>query len=170
VAEEQGAAGGESGSPAGLRREDVATWLQGPRGAQPDAYGAPGERLGLPLVGPGSVASWGRRLVAIFVDWAAALLVAGVTSGHAYGSPTYQTDTLVVFALEVLLLTTLMGASFGQRLLGLRVIRVDGRRLGPVAVVVRTLLLCLAFPALIWDRDRRGLHDKAAGSVVVNAR
>jgi uncharacterized RDD family membrane protein YckC len=163
-------AGDERPSRTGLGREDVATWLQGPRGAQPDVYGAPGDRLGLPLVGPGSVASWGRRLAAIFVDWAAALLVAGAVSGRAYGSPAYRLDTLVVFGVEVFVLTAFVGASFGQRLLGLRVVSVDGRRLGIIAALVRTLLLCLAFPALIWDRDRRGLHDKAARSVVVNAR
>jgi uncharacterized RDD family membrane protein YckC len=113
------------------------------------------------------VASWGRRLAAIFVDWAAALLIAGLASGHAYGSPAYRTDTLLIFGLEVFVLTTFIGASFGQRLLGLRVVRVDGRRLGPTGALVRTALLCLAFPALIWDRDRRGLHDRAARSVVV---
>jgi hypothetical protein len=32
---------------------------------------------------------------------------------------------------------------------------------------VRTLLLVLVVPALIWDRDYRGLHDRAANSVVV---
>jgi uncharacterized RDD family membrane protein YckC len=35
---------------------------------------------------------------------------------------------------------------------------------------VRTVLLCLVIPAFIWDRDGRGLHDKAAGTVVVRAR
>jgi uncharacterized RDD family membrane protein YckC len=25
-------------------------------------------------------------------------------------------------------------------------------------------------PALIWDRDGRGLHDRAAGTVLVHAR
>jgi hypothetical protein len=34
-------------------------------------------------------------------------------------------------------------------------------------VAVRTVLLCLAVPALIWDRDQRGLHDKAAQTVLV---
>jgi uncharacterized RDD family membrane protein YckC len=158
----------EPASRTGLGREDVASWLQGPRGAQPDAYGVPGERLGLPARGPGSVASWGRRLLALSIDWLAALLIAGLASGHAYGSSAYRIDTLVIFALEVFVLTAFIGASFGQRLLRIRVVRVDGRRLGPVAALIRTVLLSLAFPALIWDRDRRGLHDKAARSVVVN--
>ena len=48
-------------------------------------------------------------------------------------------------------------------------VRLDGRPLGLVGVFVRTLLLCLLVPALIWDRDGRGLHDKAVGSVLVRA-
>jgi hypothetical protein len=35
--------------------------------------------------------------------------------------------------------------------------------------VVRFVLLCLLVPALVTDRDGRGLHDKAARSVVVRA-
>src|SRR3712207_9567157 len=37
-----------------------------------------GQRLGLPEDGPGSVASWGRRIVALFIDWIASPLVAAV--------------------------------------------------------------------------------------------
>jgi uncharacterized RDD family membrane protein YckC len=154
----------------GIGREDLASWLEGPRGAHPEAYGLPGERLGLPTAGPGSVAGWGRRFLAIFLDWGAAMLIAGLVSGHAYGSSAYRLDTLLIFGAEVAVLTAVAGASFGQRLTGLRVVQVNGRRLMPVPVLVRTVLLCLAFPALIWDRDRRGLHDKAARSVAVNAR
>jgi hypothetical protein len=32
---------------------------------------------------------------------------------------------------------------------------------------VRTVLLCLAIPAFIWDRDQRGLHDRVAGTMLV---
>jgi uncharacterized RDD family membrane protein YckC len=32
---------------------------------------------------------------------------------------------------------------------------------------VRTALLCLVIPAVVWDADGRGLHDKAAGTVIV---
>jgi hypothetical protein len=32
---------------------------------------------------------------------------------------------------------------------------------------VRTVLLCLLIPAFITDRDQRGLHDRAAGTVLV---
>jgi hypothetical protein len=49
-------------------------------------------------------------------------------------------------------------------------VRLDGRPLGVVRAALRTVLLLLLVPALIWDRDGRGLHDKAADSVVVVAR
>ena len=46
----------------------------------------------------------------------------------------------------------------------------DPRRLGrPWRPLVRTLLLCLAIPALVWDRDQRGLHDRIAGTVLIRA-
>jgi uncharacterized RDD family membrane protein YckC len=36
-----------------------------------------------------------------------------------------------------------------------------------VAAAIRTALLCLAVPALIFDSDSRGLHDRVAGTVLV---
>jgi uncharacterized RDD family membrane protein YckC len=78
--------------------------------------------------------------------------------------------TIVVFAVEVFLLTWTGGGSAGQRLRGLRVIRLDGRPPGLARSALRTALLVLLIPAVIWDQDGRGLHDKAAGTVVVRAR
>jgi uncharacterized RDD family membrane protein YckC len=48
------------------------------------------------------------------------------------------------------------------------VVRLDGRPVGLLWSLVRTLLLVLVIPALVWDRDYRGLHDRAAGTVVIN--
>lgn len=133
-----------------------------------------GERLGLPPSGPGSVAPFGRRLLAILIDWFASLLVVrlafpSLVPGDAGGSGDYGLATLAVFTLEVAVLTSVSGASFGQRIMGICVRRVDGSRLPVPDSIVRTLLLALAVPALIWDRDARGLHDKAAASVCVVA-
>ena len=55
----------------------------------------------------------------------------------------------------------------GQRILGLGLMSVNGRPASVVQVAIRSLLPCLAIPALIWDRDGRGLHDKAANTVLV---
>ncbi len=146
-----------------VERRDVATWLEGPGGRR----GAPGQyagaRLGLPEHGPGSLASVGRRIVAYLIDSVACALI-------AYGLLRDQQLTLLVFVVEVMALTWLAGGSAGQLAYGLRVIRLDGRPTGLPRAALRTLLLCLLIPALIWDRDGRGLHDKAAGTVVVRAR
>lgn len=109
----------------------------------------------------GSVARAGRRVVAIAVDWAVSLLISGGLLG---GDPWW---TLTVFGLMQVLLVGTASASIGHRLLGLRVVRVDGGWAGPVRALVRAALLCLAVPALIWDSDQRGLHDQAAGTVLV---
>ena len=114
--------------------------------------------------GPGSVAGFGARIVAYLIDSAACALI-------AYGLLRDQQWTLVVFAVEVLVLTGLAGGSAGQLASGLRVVRLDAA--GPVGLgrsALRTILLVLLIPALIWDRDGRGLHDRAVGTVVVRSR
>jgi hypothetical protein len=39
----------------------------------------------------------------------------------------------------------------------------------PWRAVVRTALLLILIPALIVDRDGRGLHDRLTDTVVINA-
>ena len=148
-----------------LGRRAIGSWLGGASSINPN-LGYPGERLGLPPIGPGSVAGMGRRLAAISIDWFMSLLVAFVFT-HRWGG----LWPLSVFYGEVLVLTALQGASAGQRLLRLRVVRVGDRGRVPfLAVVVRCVLLFLVAPATIYDRDGRGLHDRAAGTVVIRDR
>ncbi|CAB4916635.1 unannotated protein [freshwater metagenome] len=111
-------------------------------------------------------AGLGRRLGALCIDWGASLLVVQVLFGrtYAYGSTESSLITGLVFIAEVAVLTSLMGGSFGQVLLGVRVVRTDGSRLWPLRVLGRTLLLFLVIPAVIMDSDGRGLHDKAVDS------
>ena len=130
-----------------------------------------GKRLGLPGTGPGALASVGRRIAALVIDWVAANLVA-LAIGHGrwvYGSHNQGYAALGVFALEVFVLTWLAGASFGQRVVGIRVVSLDGGRVGVLRALARTILICLAIPPLIWDRDGRGLHDRAVLTAVVNS-
>jgi uncharacterized RDD family membrane protein YckC len=72
-----------------------------------------------------------------------------------------------VFGVEVWLLTALTGFTVGKRLTGIRVIRLDGRPVGLWWSLVRTVLLLTVIPPLVYDRDLRGLHDKAANTAVV---
>jgi len=149
-------------------RRDVASWLEGPR-ARTQAPGEyPGQDLGMPPSGPGSIARFGRRLVAICIDWALCQLIAVFVFRAELGQGGAGSFApLAVFAVENLLLLPTLGATVGQRLLGIVIMTVDRRRISVVQATLRTLLLCLAVPALIWDRDSRGLHDKAAATVLV---
>jgi uncharacterized RDD family membrane protein YckC len=146
-----------------VSRRDVGSWLEPRRPASgaPAAY--PGERLGRPADGPRSLGSFGRRLVALVVDWIVALLVAGwLLRSAGLG----QFAPLLVLLVENVLLVGTAGATLGHRLLGMRVETVQGRAPGLVKALVRSVLLCLAIPPLVWDADQRGLHDRWAGTLV----
>ncbi|MEO3752237.1 RDD family protein [Streptomyces sp. B6B3] len=151
------------------KRQAIGSWLSGPRAAAEDMgvdLGYRGQRLGLPEDGPGSIASFGRRLGAIVVDWALCTLIAyGLI---ADGQPATASNwTLIIFLVMGVLTVGTLGVTPGKRLLGIRVVHVGGGRLSFPRAALRTLLLSLAVPALVWDRDGRGLHDRAAQSVQV---
>ena len=128
-----------------------------------------GERLGLPAAGPGAVASWRRRVLALVIDWFASMLAAAFI-GSALDLGEGWTDwlPLVVFWLESSLGTAVAAGSFGQLAVRIAVRRVDGRPLDPLGALFRSLLICLVVPPVIYNRDNRGLHDLAVRSVVVN--
>lgn len=120
---------------------------------------------------PGLPAGLGRRAGAIAIDWAAsALLSLLIFRGATYGSPESSFGILGIFALEVIVLTWLTTASFGQRILGICVLTVTGGRLSLPRVALRTLLICLVIPAVVYDSDGRGLHDRIVGSRVFLSR
>src|SRR4029079_9450673 len=110
----------------------MGSWLEGP-GARTGATSAyPGERLGMPREGAGSMGRFGRRLVGVVLDWTACqpvpVSVLGVAlplSGVATGRDTAV--LLAVFALENLLLVGTLGSTLGHRVVGLRVQSTDGR-------------------------------------------
>lgn len=147
----------------------MGSWLSGPRAAAEEAgvdFGYRGQQLGLPEEGPGSVARPGRRMGALVVDWALCMLIAYGLITHGYSQATGNWALVILLVLSVLTVGT-VGSTPGKRLFGLRVVSVRGGRLGAVRVAVRSVLVCLAIPALIWDRDGRGLHDRLAGAVQV---
>jgi uncharacterized RDD family membrane protein YckC len=115
----------------------------------------------MPAEGRGSIARPGRRIAALAIDWACAVLVS-----IAFFSYDALATTAVFAIVQVVFLPTL-GGSPGHRILGLRLQRVYGGWVGLWRPIVRTALLVLVIPAVIWDPDQRGLHDKAAGTVLV---
>ena len=121
----------------------------------------PGKRLGLPEYGPRSVGRPGRRFAALAIDWAAAIVIS--VAFFDYDS----WATLGIFAVVQVVFLLTANASPGHLLLGMRVVPVVGGYLGLWRPFVRTMLLCLVIPAVIWDRDQRGMHDRLAGTVLV---
>ncbi|HEX2823106.1 MAG TPA: RDD family protein [Streptosporangiaceae bacterium] len=128
--------------------------------ATEEAKAYPGQRFGLPEQGPGSVAPMGRRVLALLIDWLLSMLI-------AYWLTHSQFWTIAVFSVEVFMLTALTGSTVGKRLLGIRVIRTNGGLVGFRWSLVRTAILLTVVPPLLTDRDLRGLHDRAADTIVV---
>jgi uncharacterized RDD family membrane protein YckC len=113
-------------------------------------------------------ASWGRRVLALLVDWFACLGVAEllVQADILPGNP-FGIYTLGFFVLESALFTALLGGSFGQLATRLRVVRADGGRLDVARALLRSVMIALVIPPLVFRPDGRGLHDMTVGSYVV---
>ena len=139
-------------------------------GSADEAY--PGQQLGLPASGRASLAAWRARIAALVLDWAACMAVAVGFFGPAVltGTGWQRWMILTVFFVEATALSAVAGGSFGQLLCRIAVVRLDRRPLGLVRAAARTALVCLAVPALVIGPHRRGLHDLAVGTVVVNRR
>jgi uncharacterized RDD family membrane protein YckC len=142
-----------------VERKDIGSWLEGPPQLNSQAW--PGQRLGRPEDGPGSVARIGRRVGGLCVDWGLAMLVSFIFFD---GDPMAN---LAVFAAMQMLFVGVTGHSIGHRVFGMQVQRMDGGPVTPLAGVGRTLLLCLLIPAFLSDTDQRGLHDRAMKTILV---
>jgi hypothetical protein len=138
----------------------------------PQAYR--GERLGLPPTGPRSLATTGQRLGAFVVDAVASAVVAAlfVQTRHGRGAAAHFPGSwsLIPFGLDYVVGVLVASRTLGMHLFGLRLIRVDRvEAIGPLRILTRTVLLLLLVPAVVWDRDGRGLHDRVTETAVVRA-
>lgn len=132
----------------------------------------PGERLGFPTRGPGSIARGGRRVLALLLDYFAATLIATAFFGYdQFALPNEAGLTLfapmMVFAAMQIVFIPTIGGSPGHRILGMQLVMLRGGWVGLWRPIVRTALILLVIPAVIWDPDQRGLHDKAIGTVLI---
>lgn len=115
--------------------------------------------------------SLGRRIAALFIDWAVAALSAVALTSVSYPPKNPAQNLMIVgfFIVEVALLTGLLGVTIGKRLMGLKVENPQGKPIGIPRAVIRTALLSLVLPAIVMNDEKRGLHDIAAGSRVARA-
>ncbi|MBA3309888.1 MAG: RDD family protein [Nocardioidaceae bacterium] len=129
----------------------------------------PGRRRGLPEEGPGAVAGWGRRVLALVIDWTLSMLAVGAFIGQDVwsGQGAARWAPLVLFGCEVWILTTLLGGSAGQLITRVVVRRTSGQPLDIFRALLRTALICLVIPPVIYNRDQQGLHDLAVDSIAL---
>lgn len=121
----------------------------------------PGQRLGLPESGPRSIARIGRRIGGIAIDWGFSVVISAAFFNYE------PLATLAVFAGLHAISTILLGGSPGHLILGMHVVPMAGGRIGIWRPLLRTALLALVLPAVFWDDNNRGLHDRAAGTVLL---
>lgn len=122
----------------------------------------PAGQLGFPT------ASWGRRVLALLVDWLACWLVFSAIRGWSEGGQRGWW-VLLVYVVESAVFTTTLGGSFGKLCTRLRTVRIDGdpRPLDPLRSLARQIMVGVVIPPLIFKPDGRGLHDLAAGTASV---
>ena len=147
---------------------EVGSWLSGPEYPEtPDGY--PGQRLGLPATGPGSIARMGRRTAALLVDWLVSYGLAALLLAFGWLTLTWlSTAVLVIWLILGVVSVRLYGFTPGQYLLGLRVASMDNRmHVGAGRALARGLLIALVIPAVFTDRDGRGAHDRLTSTAVV---
>ncbi|MCW2604694.1 MAG: domain containing protein, partial [Pseudonocardiales bacterium] len=133
-----------------------------------------GAALGLPPTGPGSLATFGRRAGAFAIDSLLSALVASLfvsADPELPGVASRLPGWWSLIPLSVLYIggMLLVGKTLGQHLLGLRIVRVDKvAAVNPWRAIVRTALLVLLIPAVIVDKDGRGMHDRLTDTAVIN--
>ena len=107
----------------------------------------------------------GRRLAAITIDWLAsyAIAFAFFAGGGSYSDRIVGTrlSTPLIFVAEYAVLIALTGASFGHRLLRLKVVDFSHGGLPTIRqALIRTGLMVIIITAITYDEDGRGIHER----------
>lgn len=147
------------------------------------------------------LASFGKRWLAVFIDGIVVaiptLMLIGATgiSANLETALTAQDEALVSAAMsqfqsDLLVLNLLMsaiynvffmtyfnGQTLGKIILGLRVVKKNGRRISWLDALLRNVfgytisgIFLLGYIWAVFDRENQGWHDKMAGTVVVDER
>jgi uncharacterized RDD family membrane protein YckC len=105
-----------------------------------------------------------RRFGALMLDWLLCVLVS-----RTFAEPIAQPwAPVAVLIVEYGFFIGLFARTPGMAITRIRCVSfADGRVIGVPRALLRGVLLALVVPALIMDGNRRGLHDRAAGSIVV---
>lgn len=121
-------------------------------------------RSSLPSPVDAEPGGFGRRLAALAIDWALCMLIASF-----YANPQeIPWPPVLLLILVNTVFIGLFGQTPGMWLARLRCISyADSGALGLPKALLRAVLLALFIPAVISNAEGRGLHDRAANSIVV---
>lgn len=119
--------------------------------------------------------SQGRRLLGITFDWIACYAVAlGFFAGSGSFTervPHARIPVLILLFAEYSLLVAFGGASFGHRLVRLKVVRFsDGGTPTPIQALIRTVLLVPLITAVTFDENGRGVNERLSNTVIIDVR
>lgn len=149
-----------------VSRKDLGSWIDG----APTWMDYPGQDMGRPQHGPGSIARPFSRLVAFCLDW---FIVAGLLwLLGGYVLPDVEQlvmdyAQLVVFWLYMVASVGFMGHTLGHLIMGMQVQSMDGKPAGWLTALIRQSLVMLILPVIIMDADQRGLHDRVRNTILV---
>ncbi len=122
-------------------------------------------------------ASIGNRFIALFID-GIVLAVIGFVLGALTGRS--ELGGFATFIVGVIyqwyFLTTQNGQTPGKRVMGIRVVKVNGQPLTAADVIIRyigyyinSVVFALGWIWAFFDSNKQGWHDKLAGTYVVQA-
>lgn len=142
----------------------------------------PGEARAYQGLPAGLVTRVGANVVDLFVlavvlviaygGWAAVLLLVD-GRGFRFPTPTFATVYVVgavVFTVYLAASWAATGRTYGAHVMGLRIVGRDGRRIGALLALARSVL-CVVFPiGLLWcavSREHRSLQDLIVRTSVI---
>ncbi|CAN2205374.1 RDD [Candidatus Nanopelagicaceae bacterium] len=119
--------------------------------------------------------SQGRRLLGITADWLACYAIAlGFFAGAGSLTdrvPHARIPVLILLFAEYTFFVAFGGASFGHRLVGLKVVRFsDGGSPTPIQALIRGALLMPLITAITFDENGRGINERFSNTVLIKNR
>ena len=119
--------------------------------------------------------SQGRRALGITIDWIAcyAISLGFFAGGGSFADrvPGARFPVLLLLFAEYSILVALTGASFGHRVVGLKVVRFsDGGPVTPLQALIRTALLLPIVTAITFDENGRGINERLSNTVLIRNR
>ncbi|MBI1257224.1 MAG: RDD family protein [Chloroflexi bacterium] len=121
------------------------------------------------------LADLGTRLIALIIDGVILGLITGLLFAGARNAGGFLGFVIGVL-YQWYFLTQQNGQTPGKRVMGIRVIKVNGAPLQAADVIVRyigyyinSIVFGLGWIWALFDKDKQGWHDKLAGTYVVKA-